>query len=201
MANDVSFNICSGDLMVTIENQELRHYAECSGLNNHIEGRYSWFFVFNLIFLERVHGISPSHIIYEIRHLEDGSRPTRTKPEAQFMRTPLKGLWHKHYFSEHFILRNIRNHMTEPRVRAIVREVSSQNASHGDKVKALVHRITTGSIEERASSNQITGEWIVFAKHEGKNYYLCLTTHATDDERISENIRAACGLQFPFLSL
>ena len=34
-----------------------------------------------------------------------------------------------------------------------------------------------GIYEERALAQNLTGECIVFARHEGRNHYLCLATH------------------------
>ena len=46
---------------------------------------------------------------------------------------------------------------------------------------------------------KLTGEWIVYAVHEGLNYYLCITSHESGDENIAQNIKAACLPQFSFL--
>lgn len=68
-----------------------------------------------------------------------------------------------------------------------------------EMVKELAHRVTFEPIEERIREGRLTGEWIVFAKHEGLNYYLSLSTHKTDDETLIRNIREICLPQFPFL--
>jgi hypothetical protein len=44
-------------------------------------------------------GVSPHDILSAIKDLENGEPETGIKP--------LKGLWHKHYFSAHFVAKNI----------------------------------------------------------------------------------------------
>jgi predicted transcriptional regulator len=47
---------------------------------------------------------------------------------------------------------------------------------------------------------RLTGEWIVFAKHEGRNYYLTLATHdKTTHEHERQQIENICYREFPFL--
>jgi energy-coupling factor transporter ATP-binding protein EcfA2 len=52
---------------------------------------------------------------------------------------------------------------------------------------------------DRARTRELTGEWIVFAKHEGKNYYLCLAGHEEGDDDIFARIRDGCAGEFLFL--
>jgi hypothetical protein len=51
----------------------------------------------------------------------------------------------------------------------------------------------------RASTATLTGEWIVYAVHEGRNFFLCLGRHG-DDEAIRAKIDTICRTEFPFLS-
>jgi hypothetical protein len=57
-------------------------------------------------------------------------------------------------------------------------------------------RLYTG----RAQPQELTGEWIVFASHEEKNYYLCLGTHTQGDDDIFRMIKDWCVGEFAFLS-
>jgi hypothetical protein len=45
----------------------------------------------------------------------------------------------------------------------------------------------------------MTGDWIVFAKHQGQNFYLGLATHDDDDEALYERLRQGGEWEFPFL--
>jgi hypothetical protein len=53
--------------------------------------------------------------------------------------------------------------------------------------------------KERSGAQALTGEWIVYAKHNGRNYYLTLGAHG-DDQRILQRVRACCD-EFPKLGL
>ncbi len=44
----------------------------------------------------------------------------------------------------------------------------------------------------------MTGEWIVFAKHNGKNFYLTLGVHQEDNASVALRIWQ-CGWEFPFV--
>ena len=41
-----------------------------------------------------------------------------------------------------------------------------------DMIDELSHRVTHEAVESRDKDGKITGEWLIFAKHDGKNYYL-----------------------------
>jgi hypothetical protein len=68
-------------------------------------------------------------------------------------------------------------------------------------VDELTQRLIKGAMEERDSSQRLTGEWIVFAKHNGQNYYLCLARHNEGDELIFSRIKQICFREFPFLQI
>ena len=75
--------------------------------------------------------------------------------------------------------------------------------SHGDDpdawLKALLHSFVMEGYERRASPNKLTGDWIVFAKHEGQNYYLDLATHSENDEALYMKLHQGSAAEFPFL--
>jgi len=45
----------------------------------------------------------------------------------------------------------------------------------------------------------LTGEWIVFAKYEGNNYYLSIAEHKSDHLSLRAQIDAICVKEFSFL--
>lgn len=199
----ISFNVHIGDRTEVVTSDDLKGYAKAIHLDLYAAGRYSSLFVLNLLSYERLYGINPFQVVDEIRTLEDSARVTRTKPASQFTRDPLKGLWHKHFFCSRFMAHNMMNHLSGGKLEKLVNEVLDPNKSPvvtEGMIRELSHRVTVEAFEERASDGNLTGEWIVFAKHEEKNYYLCLATHHTGDESIFNSIRAACWPQFPFLA-
>ena len=56
-----------------------------------------------------------------------------------------------------------------------------------------------GLYAERSRDQRLTGEWIVYARHEGRNYYLCLARHDEEDATIFDRIKNGCVDEFPFL--
>lgn len=199
----ITFNVHLGDQTEAITSEDLSGYAETVHLNSYAEGRYSWLFVLNMLSYQRLYGINPFQIVDEIRVLEDPTKITKTKPASQFSRIPLKGLWHKHFFCSRFLAHNITNHLSGGKLDKLVSEVLDPNKSPivtESMIRELSHRVTVEPFEQRAAEGQLTGEWIVFAKHEARNYYLCLATHGTEDQSIYNSIQAACWPQFPFLA-
>lgn len=199
----ISFNVHIGDRTEIVTSVDLKEYAESLRLNLYAESRYSWLFVLNILCLEQIYGINPFQIIDEIRTLEDSTVVTKTKPATQFTRPPLKGLWHKHFFCSRFMAHNMKNHLSGGKLEKLVHEVLDSKKSPvvtEGMIRELSHRVTVEAFEERAAGGNLTGEWIVFAKHKGQNYYLCLATHNTDDNSTFNSIRVACWPQFPFLT-
>jgi hypothetical protein len=52
---------------------------------------------------------------------------------------------------------------------------------------------------DRARNSKLTGEWIIFAKHDDRNYYLTLGVHG-DDAAIWDRCRS-CADEFPELAI
>lgn len=198
-----SFTVHVGNKPQVITNKELEEYAKMVGLQAIASERYSWLFAIDLLLFERVNGIDPHMIVDEIKTLE-GVRPGGgTKLATQFERKPLKGLWHKHFFSAHFVAYNIVNEIAGKKLKCLVDEIFDSNKSlvvTREMSNVLAHRACVGPLENRDGDGRLTGEWIVFAKHDGNNYYLCLSTHKTGDQQIYDRIKSVCYPQFPFLA-
>ncbi len=123
-------------------------------------------------------------ILDELNYIEGIGPATRTKPEGRFKRGGINFLYHKHYSSARHISRNLKDQSEfkedgtntdffETTYARIMKE-------HGEDPDvwpgALIHALTIQGYQDHASRG-LTGDWIVFGKHEGKNYYLGLATH------------------------
>ena len=101
--------------------------------------------------------------------------PSATKDATQFTRedSPLKGLWHKHYYIHQgdFLKRNIEN--IAKRHRFLI---------DATPVLQMMARIVEGAV---------TGEWIIFRRENEINTYLCLAKHNDDDVQIYGRIKKA----------
>ena len=105
-----------------------------------------------------------------------------------------------------FISRNLVNFLNSKKgyrhfctvLDEAVRESGSQDIDESF-VNYLAHHVVFVSYEMKSSSNTLTGEWLVFHKHEGVNYYLTLAFHRENDENIYSRVVATCELDnFPF---
>lgn len=186
-----------------IESKELKQFALHIGLEQLASCRYSMLFVFHTWFLQKYNGFDPTHIIDEIKALEQG-QVHYTKPPSEFLHLPLKGLWHKHFFGADvgIIAKNIQNQLPETKMRNLIEEVFDPNKSSvitQEMISELAHRVVSESIEKR-SNNKLTGEWIVFAKENQQNFYLCIASHDTGDTQIFDRIKACCLSEFQFLN-
>ena len=202
MKSRYSFQIHVGDDTQTLTEKELGEFASLIGLDRAASGQYSWLFVLQLLLAALVHGVDPSMIVAEVEALEGGRQTVGTKPASEFTKEPLKGLWHKHFFSAHFIARNLLNQLAGGKLQALVERVLDPKKHPFITIRLineLCHEAATGTLEDRESQGKLTGEWIVFAKHGGKNHYLGLFTHNAGDQAIYDQIKSICFEQFPFL--
>ncbi len=183
--------------------EKLAQFAAFLGLDDIASGRYSMLFMLKLAFYQW-QGVEPEFIVEELKALEELPHlDMRTKPATLFTRPPLKGLWHKHFFSARFVGHNIATHMQGKRLEDTVRSVFDPARSPTvtrEMVEELAHAVSHGALEERGGLGRLTGEWIVFAQHQGQNYYLTLATHTTEDQQTFDEIVSMAYAEFPFLA-
>ncbi len=106
-------------------------------------------------------------VVEEIKTLEGAPIRSHTKPVSQFKNKPLKGLWHKHFFSARFVAHNISNQLIGGRLKALVEEIFDPVKSTvvtADMINELTHRATVRAFESRDSQAKLTGEWIVYKR-------------------------------------
>jgi hypothetical protein len=149
-------------------------------------------------------------VLDELDHLEGLSPASRTKPESQFRRAPLHPLWHKHFSSARHVAENIRIRWNlggngNRDLHALGHEIAD---AFGDDTEAwpahYADRIVRQGYEDRVDRG-LTGDWIVFGKHGGLNYYLDIATHEEGEDANAANllrkIKNASAAEFPFLFL
>jgi len=66
--------------------------------------------------------------------------------------------------------------------------------NRGEYPARYIHQLAISGHDGRAGTR--TGEWIVFAKVHGVNYYLTLGTHAEADAVVFQRAKA-CAIGFP----
>lgn len=151
-------------------------------------------------------------VLEEIDALE-GLRPASrpTKEVEQFKHPPLFPLWHKHFFASRHVLRNTGDRWGISRgqgnrdLDALLTEIATK---YGDDPSTwqgkLAERFTVDGLFDRADAGRLTGDWIIFGKHGGKNYYLDLAIHEegrglANAERLMHKLQAGSQAEFPFL--
>lgn len=163
-----------------------------------LSDRISRCFWFDLLTLNVQYDVAASDILGPVMHLERGEPSTGLKPATRFIRHPLRGLWHKHWFSNRFMPANLRAAMQRGDARDWIWEVAKEGDILTEQViNRIAHRFTIKAFEDRHAAKQMTGEWIVFLPRDGLNYYLCLGTHATGDAKLHDKIVTLCALDYP----
>jgi len=186
---------------------ECRGFLEFCGLSPTVTERCSALFMFELYCGARLPNLpwDPAKIVAEVRSLEGVGRPVGTKPAEQFERPPLQELWKKHYLvgGMHSMAENIRLGLgrRQRKLREIIEEKYNPATAHlsSETIAKNVADAITSTYIERWRGQCLTGEWIVYARHEGQNHYLCLATHNEDEVEILERIKRGCVDEFPFL--
>ena len=152
-------------------------------------------------------GGEDQNVLLEIDHLERNVATT-TKKAQEFRHLPLFPFWHKHFHDVGHLMRNIGDRWGVSRgegsdgldsmIRGAIQEI-------GHDLNLLSSRVARnffiGGIEDRSKTNRLTGDWIIFAKYEGRNYYLDVATHeeGNEPERLMRKLHASSAMEFPFL--
>ncbi len=186
---------------------ELLSFAEAIGLEAVITGRYSV-----LLLLELFGGCksgmqNPAKIVSQIRILEGVEANRGLKAATQFKHLPLQGLWHQHYFEDGLssMAQNIRKGLVRFGLPWVEQKIADAKDSVEKKYFSIVDvpHIANDAInanwQRLRDAEALTGEWLIFAKHEGKNYYLSLGKHKGEHEMLRTQIEAIAVQEFPFL--
>ena len=187
---------------VTITSDRLTEFGKFYVSDPDLVSRMSELLWLDMYVLDQEFGISPRDILKSIENLEAGEPHNGIKPATEFRQPPLKGLWHKHFFAARFLVNNITLALGKNGLDKLVDEVMDPKKSSvitREMIEELAHRVTHEPIEKRDRQGKITGEWVIFAKHGGKNFYLCLNTHGAGDQFIYDRIMQHCVRDFPEL--
>jgi hypothetical protein len=150
-------------------------------------------------------------VLREIDALEGVKPETTVKCAEQFKHPPLFPFWHKHYFASRHALRNVGERWNIARGhgnRELGSALSAVAKQYGHDPDiwpgAIARRVFVDGLTERASANRLTGDWIIFAKHDGQNYYLDLAQHEEADgpinsAKLMQKLLAGSAAEFPFL--
>ena len=193
---------------VSLNRQQLEELASSSVSFSGLDiSRFSIVFLAQTIQMNINRVINTHQMMDEIRYLEGLGSKTQTKKAAPFNKEPLKGLMKTHFTDAMFILKNIGIHMGMDsgggkNLDKLIQEAFDKNTSgvvDDEFISHISNGITFGALKERAGKQNLTGEWIVFQKHEEKNYYLTLAAHNEGDCNIYKRVCDCYELYYPFL--
>ncbi len=187
---------------------ELTRFATYIGLERIAPGRYSILFVLGLFGGFKSGHLNPAKVIHEIQALEGFGKPSQLKPPTPFNYPPLKGLWHKHYLEDGLgaMAINLKKGLKKyglPLFKQRIHEAQEAGEERYvslEDVKSLADDAVQGNWIRLANSEELTGEWIIYAQHGGMNYYLCLGTHKSGDDYLRKQIDVICCEEFPFIT-
>lgn len=144
-------------------------------------------------------------ILDEIDNLEGLKRRSKTRREEKFRNPLLNPFWHKHYTAPRHMLKNIANRWNlAGDGKPFLAMLGGVAATHGHDLEhwpgIVAYRMVVDGYTRRAKRG-LTGDWIIFGKHAGRNYYLDLATHqeGSEPERLYEKLRQGGAAEFPFL--
>lgn len=192
--------------------QDLIRFAEFIGLERIVPDRYSVLLLLGLFGGFQSGGLNPAKVVREIESLEGLRKGSNLKPALPFKHAPLRGLWHKHYLKDGLptmtenLLKGIRKYgipkfkqqIADAQISGVDNFLTEQDCAR--LANEIANDVTWGNWERLAKSSALTGEWLIFAKHQGKNYYLCLGQHTSGDDILRSQIDAVCLKEFPFLA-
>jgi len=187
---------------------EPSEFATLIGLDEIAPGRVSSLLVRQLRDELLNRELNPNRVIQEISALESGD-PSALKAPVQNKFPPLKGLWHQHYAEPGVpsIAMNLLKGLNRHGMPYVSEQVKASQASGEiryvtpEDVPAIVDDIISGNLRRLAQESKLTGEWLIFAKHQGENFYLSLATHDKEThESVRQNIDQVCCREFDFLA-
>lgn len=173
-----------------VSEEEVSQFKDCHIGFCHVDmSRVSQLLVIQLASISK-HRIYNSFSITDvIQELEGFGRGCKQRAE-QFKHLPLKGFWKAHFHDAKFIPKNIINHWglefeSSPKLQAFCARVAYDEDKSPSRLGwqgRLAHELTIGAYHERTRKKGLaglTGEWIIFAKHNELNYYLCISRHTS----------------------
>ncbi len=187
---------------------ELSDFAKAIGLESLCASRYSLLILLEIFALNEEGIINPFKVIDQIKNLEGVGGGTGLKRATPFNHYPLKGLWHQHYLEAGLpaIATNIKKGINKFGLPWLERKVVDAKVSGEERffteadVLHIAHDAVISNWERLISNQALTGEWLIFARINNENYYLCLAKHNDGDVAIRAKIDAVCLKEFPFLS-
>ncbi len=187
---------------------QVRSFKEFVTCKAPYANRVSLGFAYGLALLDKQFREGPD-ILRELDVLEGLISHSSIKEATQFKRQPLHPFWHRHFSTARHLIRNIgeRWGLGKGGNHDLSERIAEEAVAYGDQPdlwqKRIVHNLVIGGLEDRSAAQRMTGDWIIFAKHEGQNIYLGLAAHQKAehdaDQLLYDKLRQGSAWEFPFL--
>jgi hypothetical protein len=165
-----------------------------------------------VVFKEVRHYFSPLHLYSVIEEQESGVGPELKKFRKK---SKLCSLYHVHHSSAYFVEENVRRNWQrkveqsglgeqgfwEEKFSESVFEMIAKGIPEQEAIKRAYFDVSYKELREVMGEFDRTGEWLIIARHEESNYYLCLAFHdeaQNDFEAIVKKL-TPCVEEYPFL--
>jgi hypothetical protein len=191
----------------SLPRSEITALKNAIAFNAEFAQRLSFALILQLIYKGQYSQVASS-VLREINCLEKGVE-TNTKIAKQFRREPLKPFWHKHFYTSDKLLKNIGIRWNidgengNKDLDTMIEQVCSEHGDDPEKIpNSIAQKFVMDALKDRAVQSRLTGDWIVFGKYAGQNYYLRLATHkqgTTDPEGLFQMLKTGSAAEFPFL--
>jgi hypothetical protein len=175
--------------------EQIRAFKEYVTCNARYASRMSLGFAYDLA--DRDRRFREAHeILRQLDNLE-GILPiahSSTKEAKKFKHAPLHPFWHKHFYSSRHFWRNIGERWGLERGRNgdLDSMIEDAIAARGHQPELCINRmlydLVIGGLERRSAAKKLTGDWIIFAKHGGQNYYLGLAPHPATGQNVGAQL-------------
>ena len=152
------------------------------------------------------HVFATFDLTHPIKVLEGLTPSDGTGHAEQFNHPPLAGLYKKHFTSPRFLVRNLLNFLRSKQGERHFNNVGDEaikisGSQYIDETftKYISLHMIADPIAIKSASKKMTGEWVVFHKHHGVNYYLTIAFHGETNDQIHQRVAFSCkfdGLPF-----
>ncbi len=165
---------------------------------------FSELFLCKWLYLESKRVFDRHSIMASIGDVENRTRHSNTKKHSLFSSGPLKGIYKKHFSSACHIVKNIGlatgldGDKTE-KIEKIIKDVFREHSGSDIVYMQLAHRFSIEAYDQRVRAKSLTGDYIVFAKYNGSNYYLSIEPHNINSELVYSQITNLCLTEYPEL--
>jgi hypothetical protein len=106
-------------------------------------------------------------------------------------------LYHIHHFQAQniYYLAELELKKRDKELKRIYKNYPILNKAAEDQLCRLATKCTLDNLEDRGKKNNLTGDWVVLKRFEGKNYYLCLAVHEESEDSIIKRMNS-CFSEF-----